>query len=297
MGAKDLNSSSGPFELSTTFINRGEVLKGDGFLRFCEASEDFTYRKRDFLFRSGTWRGLTQEPEFLKAGKTGFRGLVVGHSDIHTTRYQQILLRSIGVQKFWGTNLHPIEGFSESLPLGISNSERSSIGHSISSDIEVFMDVVRQVDFCKEYRPSFYVNMTTANNTKTRIALMRAIESSGFEASIHEPSLSREAMSSYLRNMRESPLTPCPEGNGVDTHRFWECLYVGGTPVVVKNKSMDSLYGRVPAVVLNSWSEIRDSRLLEKLWHDARSKLWQKEVLSLKFWTNRIGSSISAQAS
>ena len=50
--------------------------------------------------------------------------------------------------------------------------------------------------------------------------------------------------------------------------------------------------GRVPAIVLNSWSEIRDSRLIEKLWHDARSKLWQKEVLSLKFWT-KMRSSLS----
>lgn len=49
----------------------------------------------------------------------------------------------------------------------------------------------------------------------------------------------------------------CPEGNGIDTHRFWETLYRGSIPIVT-----DSHFARnwqelgVPMVVVTDWSEI-----------------------------------------
>ncbi len=288
MRSEQSASTSGPFELSRTFLNSGEVLKSDGYLNFCDGSKDYTYRKRDYIFKSGTWRGVVQKPEFLEFKKSKARGLVVGHSDIHTSRLHQLLLRTIGVKKMWGTNLDPVPGFSFSLPLGISNAEQFSVAHSISSDLETLIEVVSGSEFCQTYNPSVYVNMTVRNNTNARGALLKALEDSAYEVTINSPSISPEGMQSYLRNMRETALTPCPEGNGVDTHRLWECLYVGGTPVVLKNSSMDGLYSKLPVVVLKSWSEIRDKDRMEQLWHEARSKAWQKAILSLSFWTNQM---------
>jgi hypothetical protein len=55
----------------------------------------------------------------------------------------------------------------------------------------------------------------------------------------------------------------CPEGNGVDTHRFWEALYLKCIPIVVKSSHMDILRTQlnVPMVVLNSWDELDISKL------------------------------------
>jgi hypothetical protein len=283
--------TSGPFELSPSFLSSGEVIQSDGYLSFCEESDYYTYRKRDFIFKGGIWRGVVQEPEYLKFRKSKSRGLVIGHSDLHTSRLHQLLLRAIGVKKIWGTNLNPIPGFSHPLPLGLSNSDTSSIGHSISSDFETFIEAVSSSNFCQSYSPSLYVNMTAANNSSAREGLLKSLGDSGFDLLVDVPSLSRESMLSYLRKMRETALTPCPEGNGVDTHRLWECLYVGGTPVVLQNSSMASLYSMLPVIVLRSWSEIRDRRRMEELWHESRSKPWQKEALSLSFWTNQMSAS------
>jgi hypothetical protein len=55
----------------------------------------------------------------------------------------------------------------------------------------------------------------------------------------------------------------CPEGNGVDTHRFWEALYLKCIPVVVKSPHIDILRTQlnIPMVILNSWDEFDIYRL------------------------------------
>jgi hypothetical protein len=39
----------------------------------------------------------------------------------------------------------------------------------------------------------------------------------------------------YLRELAEHRFCLCIRGNGVDTHRFWESLYLGVIPVIINN--------------------------------------------------------------
>ncbi len=41
----------------------------------------------------------------------------------------------------------------------------------------------------------------------------------------------------YLRELAQHRFCLCVRGNGIDTHRFWECLYLGVIPVVIDNAS------------------------------------------------------------
>lgn len=45
---------------------------------------------------------------------------------------------------------------------------------------------------------------------------------------IDEPNISK---SSYLKKIKQSNFTLCPWGNGVDTHRLWEAIYLGSIPI------------------------------------------------------------------
>ena len=38
----------------------------------------------------------------------------------------------------------------------------------------------------------------------------------------------------YFDATLECSFIVCPEGNGIDTHRFWECLYLGLVPVILE---------------------------------------------------------------
>lgn len=54
----------------------------------------------------------------------------------------------------------------------------------------------------------------------------------------------------------------CPEGNGVDTHRLWEALYLKCIPIVIKSPFTDTLLrNNIPVIVLERWEDFDESKL------------------------------------
>ena len=53
----------------------------------------------------------------------------------------------------------------------------------------------------------------------------------------------------------------CPRGNGLDTHRAWETLYIGRIPVVAAS-AMDAVFERLPVIILGSWDELNNTAVL-----------------------------------
>ena len=284
---------SGPFRLTEKLVVERELIRTDGYKLVCDSYPGLAYKKRDFLFKRGYWREgaegcyLGQDSETLK------KTLVVGHSDQHTGYTEQLALRLAGVPRLWGTNIKPWAGFSRPLPLGLTNLERDSLGHRILSDDSHLVKAISNVEYCMTFSPVVYINFTVSNNKDVRSRVKSYFEDSRFSLIVSDPDFSESGRIAYLRKMRTSTLTPCPEGNGVDTHRLWECLYVGGTPIVVRNKSMQPLYDQLPCVQLNSWSEISDVDHIKSLWEESRTKRWNHEVLTLNHWRRLLLESVS----
>lgn len=66
-----------------------------------------------------------------------------------------------------------------------------------------------------------------------------------------------------IRRLSEYEFCICPEGNGVDTHRLWEALYVKTIPIVIRSDFTDILLSNnIPLVVLDDWSQL-DQRALD----------------------------------
>lgn len=83
----------------------------------------------------------------------------------------------------------------------------------------------------------------------------------------------------------------CPRGNGIDSHRFWESLYLDCIPVIVRADWI-SAYSEFPVVLLNSWDELPFVD-----WRHAyiriKSTPHRFEGLSLKHLTDRIVGSLA----
>jgi hypothetical protein len=284
---------SGPFRLTEKLVADGELIRTDGYKLVCDSYPGLAYRKRDFLFRPGYWRGDLESCHLGQGFEALKKTLVVGHSDKHTGYTEQLALRLAGVPRLWGTNIKPWAGFSRPLPLGLTNFERDSQGHKLLSDDSHLVKAISNVEHCMTFRPEVYINFTVSNNKDVRSRVKSYFENSGFSSIVSDPDFSEAGRVEYLRRMRTSALTPCPEGNGVDTHRLWECLYVGGTPVVVRNTSMQPLYNQLPLVQLNSWSEISDMDKIADLWEQSRTKRWNHDVLTLSHWTKLLLESAS----
>jgi hypothetical protein len=77
----------------------------------------------------------------------------------------------------------------------------------------------------------------------------------------------------------------CPRGNGPDTHRLWESLYVGTIPLV-DNIINTQLFSEIfPIILIDDWNSIQSSIANQKLISFDRNKLklsWWKEQIKQK---------------
>ena len=65
----------------------------------------------------------------------------------------------------------------------------------------------------------------------------------------------------WYETLGDHRLVLCPRGNGLDTHRVWETLYVGRIPVVAAS-AMDAVFERLPVIILGSWDELSNTAVL-----------------------------------
>ena len=82
----------------------------------------------------------------------------------------------------------------------------------------------------------------------------------------------------------------CPEGNGIDTHRLWEALYLRTIPIVEKNKISDFfIKAKLPVMILNKWSDLSklNENDLQKIYL-SKKKLFNNKYLFQKYWRNII---------
>jgi hypothetical protein len=68
----------------------------------------------------------------------------------------------------------------------------------------------------------------------------------------------------------------CPRGCGVDTHRFYECIYLGCVPIVTRtNTVFDRLYAPdtgFPCLVVERWADVTEE-LLDRLYPECFARM------------------------
>lgn len=73
--------------------------------------------------------------------------------------------------------------------------------------------------------------------------------------------LYRGYQTQYNEVLSQSVYCVCPVGNGVDTHRFWEAIYLESIPIVEDSQFIRNLkyqYPELKMIILNKWEDILD---------------------------------------
>ena len=86
----------------------------------------------------------------------------------------------------------------------------------------------------------------------------------------------------WVAQVQSHRFTLCPHGHGLDTHRTWEVLLLGGVPVV-KSSSMDSMYDGLPVVILPSWDDLTPERLAKE-WDRISSSTFHMDRMFWPYW-------------
>ena len=83
--------------------------------------------------------------------------------------------------------------------------------------------------------------------------------------------------------------TISPHGNGLDCHRTWETLALGGIPIV-QTSVLDTLYEGLPVLILRKWSDL-SSNLLKETLQAFQQQSFDFQRLTLKYWISKIKAS------
>ena len=127
------------------------------------------------------------------------------------------------------------------LPIGLANSMWT---HG-NPDIH---EAVFELDIPKD--KDIYFNFNLNTNTVKRSECYNSMKNIGIPWSESLP------YCEYLKELKRHKFAICPEGNGIDTHRFYECLYMKVIPICKRNILTEYYSKLLPIVLVNEWQDL-----------------------------------------
>jgi hypothetical protein len=58
----------------------------------------------------------------------------------------------------------------------------------------------------------------------------------------------------YFKELKSHKYAICPRGNGLDTHRIWECLYLDVIPIIIEKDTVN--IDQLPIIIVNNWEDL-----------------------------------------
>jgi hypothetical protein len=165
------------------------------------------------------------------------------------------------------------EDFS-SLPIGLENKRYQKNG--------VINHFLKYKNTPKE---KYILSSFNKKTNPSRSELISKLENNNLITSINLSSHKE-----YTKYMSLFKFNLCPEGNGTDTHRFWESLMLNTFPIVQRGPMINNFEKLgIPALYLDSWDEIKtfDAHALDVIYQNLLSYDYS-EFLSLHFWESKI---------
>lgn len=167
------------------------------------------------------------------------------------------------------------------LPIGIANSMW------IHGNLNIWKKVLETNNLI--HKPnSIYFNFNINTNTIIRKKCYDIVTSKNI------PNLPNTDYLNYLTILSSYKFAICPEGNGLDTHRFWECLYLKVIPICLKNH-ITKYYSKIfPIVLLDDWNNIDENELI-MFYNNVNWKNYN--MLNFKFLINDLTNNILYESS
>lgn len=196
--------------------------------------------------------------------------LILHNSDQNFNKEHLVLFNKIKkLKKVFTQNMNVIHNDVYPLPIGIANHMWTH------GNLNTFHKVLNNDSITKVKNIFFNFNIST--NKHKRKECYEKIKQKRI------PFLQNQSFEQYLVKLKSHKFCVCPEGNGIDCHRFWECLYLRVIPICKKNILVSYYSQYFPIVILNNWEDLVVNNLDYNGFH------WNNyDNLDLKFLENTI---------
>jgi len=127
------------------------------------------------------------------------------------------------------------------VPIGIANSMWTH------GNLDMLSQVMRHLSVIPKTK-DVYFNFTIGTNFSKRNECYEILKSRlEFQPMKSHPD--------YLHSLAQHKFAVCPDGNGIDSHRIWECYYLGVVPILLDSVFARKLENVIPCIILKSWHE------------------------------------------
>jgi len=180
---------------------------------------------------------------------------------------------------WFGQNVNIVNERIESIPIGLEN-DKWFLG--VRKKEKMLLKLKEE----KTFKNLLYINHNPRTNPEKREGIYEMFSQKCKCWVTIEIGINGVNFDSYLNNIYNHKFVICPEGNGIDTHRTWECLYMGTIPIEKKNIN-NQFYTDLPILFVNDWEEITEELLVKEYQRIKKTK-WNLDKLSFDYWKNRI---------
>lgn len=247
--------------------------------------DDLEWIKRDYLLNVTSRNQRTLKSKLKSQSKTP--RILSSHSDYGFNKKSLAIFKNvypIGTLLFV-TNLEIAESdFVRTFPIGLTNNSFETPLHKIFGNPEMLKNAFESnAKKTKQIISGF----STKTHKSRKLALKHSQLSKYVQNYFYDPT--QNGRMEFLTATASSLAVVCPRGNGVDTHRIWETLYLGAIPIVKRGEYPKSLFNAInpPHLELQSWEELRSFDIIDKLLQVE----WNTDFynfLSVDFWVNKI---------
>ena len=168
--------------------------------------------------------------------------LVTHNSDYNVTESSLSILNSDKLVHWFAQNASITHPKLTPIPIGIANRMWDH------GKLENWHDVVPKQNSEKN---GIYFYFGVDTNPTKRSECKHILESKGLNFG------TPISHTSYLRALaNDYKYAICPEGNGIDSHRVWECLYTNTIPICIRSTNTEYFASLYPIILLDKWDDL-----------------------------------------
>ena len=231
------------------------------------------YRTYQFHVTNGGWNGFYDLVELNKIPV-----LVTGYSD-HPIDHMEIdLLEQPNLKAWFANNVNIRHPKLHAVPLGLPN----EVDYSIQGNTRTIYEVAQSQKVIKNLAyMNFKIETFPAERRKVFELFSNKswVTKGGLNCNV-------DGHKQYLEDIRACCFCICPRGNGFDSHRLMEAIYVGTIPIVKKCIAMEQFYD-FPCVFIDDWSDVTEEFLKVK-YEEIMNRDYDLKKLYVSYWCDRI---------
>jgi hypothetical protein len=163
------------------------------------------------------------------------------------------------------------------IPIGLSNNHPKNVN---------FDNLKQKLNPVKD--ELLYLNFNIQTNEKHRKNLYEKFEIYDW-VTVEKAKLSIE---SYVESLTAHKYSLCPWGNGLDTHRFWESIYLGTIPITQRKLTYQSAEG-LPHLLVDKYEDININLLTKN--NLLTEENFKYEKLKVGYWLNLMDKKIDSK--